>query len=201
MTLWPLLVFAAALAIAAASPGPAIVTLVARVLAFGVARNVGFAVGLLLGDLVWLGCGVFGAAALATQAHELFVALKYAGAAYLLYLAIKLWTAPPAAPGTAARGTGRDLWGGLSVALANPKTMMFYLALVPSLVDVTALDVPGFAALCLIVVAVYGGVLAAYIAAAARARRLFTSTRALRAAHRGGSVILTGAAATVALRA
>lgn len=201
--MWPLVVFAAALAIAAASPGPAIITLVARVLALGGRRNVAFAAGLLLGDLIWLACGVFGAAALASQAHGLFVALKYAGAVYLLYLAVKLWTAPTAVASREAvtRGSGWDVWGGLSVALANPKTMMFYLALVPTLVDVPDLDTLTFVALCAVVIAVYGSVLAAYIGTAARARRLFASPQALRAANRGGSVVMVGAAATVALRA
>ncbi|MBV8535701.1 MAG: LysE family translocator, partial [Alphaproteobacteria bacterium] len=133
MSLWPLAVFTAALVIASASPGPAVVTLVARVLTSGGQANVGFAAGLLLGDLAWLVLGVFGAATLASEAHTLFTALKYAGVAYLAYLAVRMWTAEPHVDPSAAprRGTGWGVWGGLSLALANPKTMVFYMALVP----------------------------------------------------------------------
>jgi threonine/homoserine/homoserine lactone efflux protein len=203
MAVWSLVLFAAALGIAAASPGPAVVTLVARVLAKGARANFGFAAGLLLGDLVWLACGVFGAAALATRAHVLFVGLKYAGAAYLLYLAVRLWRAElHAAPaGMPGRGTGWGAWGGLSVALANPKTMMFYLALVPTLLDETRLDATAFVELCAVIIVIYGSVLAAYAVAASRARRLFGSPRALRLANRGGSIVIAGAAVAVAVRA
>jgi threonine/homoserine/homoserine lactone efflux protein len=203
MNLWPLAVFAAALVIASASPGPAVVTLVARVLTAGGRANIGFAAGLLLGDLAWLGCGVFGAATLATEAHALFVALKYVGALYLLYLAVRLWTAEPHVDPAAVprRGTGWGVWGGLSLALANPKTMMFYMALVPTLVDVTRLNGAMFAGLCAVVVVVVGAVDSTYIAAASRARRFFASPRALRLANRGGSVIIAGAAVAVAAKA
>lgn len=203
MSLWPLAIFAGVLGVAAASPGPAIVALVARVLSTGARANVAFAAGLLLGDLVWLACGVFGAATLATEAHGVFVALKYAGAAYLLYLAIRLWTAEPrpAATTMPRRGSGWGAWGGLSLALANPKTMMFYLALVPTLIDERQLNGVMFAAMCAVIVAVVSTVLAAYILAASRARRLFASPRALRLANRGGSVVIAGAAVSVATRA
>jgi threonine/homoserine/homoserine lactone efflux protein len=203
MNLWPLAVFSAALVIASASPGPAVVTLVARVLASGGRANVGFAAGLLLGDLAWLVCGVFGAATLASEAHELFVVLKYAAAAYLLYLAIRMWVAEPHVDPAAAsrRGAGWSVWGGLSLALANPKTMVFYVALVPTLIDVTRLDGATFAGLSAVVVVVVGAVDFTYIVAASRARRMFASPRALRIANRGGSVIIAGAAVAVATRA
>lgn len=169
-------------------------------LAKGAHANLGFAAGLLVGDLVWLTCGVIGAAALA---HMLFAGLKYAGAAYLLYLAVRLWRGEPqAAPaGRPHRGLGWGVWGGLSVALANPKTMMFYLALVPTLLDEPHLDALAFAELCTVIVVVYGGVLTAYIVAASRARRLFASPRTLRLANRGGSVVIAEAAIAVAARA
>ncbi|HTP81592.1 MAG TPA: LysE family translocator [Alphaproteobacteria bacterium] len=203
MTLWPLAVFSAALVIASASPGPAVVTLVARVLVSGGRANLGFAAGLLLGDLAWLVLGVFGAATLASEAHALFVALKYAGALYLLYLAARMWTAEPQLDPAAvpSRGGGWGVWGGLSLALANPKTMMFYMALVPTLIDVTHLDAAMFAALCAVVAVVVAAVDACYIVAASRARRLFRSPRALRYANCGGSVVIAGAAVAVAARA
>jgi threonine/homoserine/homoserine lactone efflux protein len=203
MNLWPLAVFTAALVIASASPGPAVVTLVARVLTSGGRANVGFAAGLLLGDLAWLVCGVFGAATLASEAHTLFMALKYLGALYLLYLAVRMWTAEPQVDPAAMprRGGGWGVWGGLSLALANPKTMVFYMALVPTLIDVTRLDGVTFAGLFAVVVVVVGAVDASYIIAASRARRLFASPRALRYANRGGSVIIAGAAVAVATKA
>ena len=65
MHIWNLVVFATAICIATATPGPTIVTLVARVLATGRSDNFGFAIGIIAGDVLWLGAAVFGLAALA----------------------------------------------------------------------------------------------------------------------------------------
>ncbi len=77
---------------------------------------------------------------------------------------------------------------------------MFFLALVPTVVNLEALTPLGFVELAAIIAAVGGTVLTAYTLAAARARRLFTSPRALRLVNRGSSVAMAGAAAAVAAR-
>ena len=76
MALSAILLFAAVLAVAVATPGPTVAVLIARVLTLGPARNIGFAVGLVLGDIVWLATAVFGLAAVAEQAHGVMVALN-----------------------------------------------------------------------------------------------------------------------------
>lgn len=205
MEIWSVLVFAAALAVAIATPGPSMVALVARVLAQGRARNLAFGVGLVIGDVVWLACAVFGIAALATWMHEVMVILKWAGVAYLIYLAYKLWTTPVAAGGRPAQSGRARHWGeigsGLVMALANAKTMLFYLALLPNIIDVTGVDIGTFLQLSALLIVVYIGVLAVYMSGAHRARRLLTTPKALRAVNRGSAVVMTGAAAVVATRA
>jgi threonine/homoserine/homoserine lactone efflux protein len=203
MDIWPLLAFALAITIAGATPGPTIITLVARVLAGGRANNVAFAVGLVIGDIVWLAAAVFGVAALAIYAHDVLVVLRYLGAAYLIVLAYKMWTAPvetaPVAAG-ARNGGWQGALGGLGLAMSNPKTMMFYLALVPNLIDVTTLPILGFLELAVVITVILGAILAFYIAAAERARRLFRSHRAMRTVNRGASVVMAGTAIVVATR-
>ena len=97
MDLAGLLVFASALFIAAASPGPGIAAIVARVLGRGTRGALAFTAGVALGDVVWLTVAILGLSALAQAFHGVFEIVKYAGAAYLLYLAWRLWTAPVAA--------------------------------------------------------------------------------------------------------
>ena len=97
MDLAALLVFAGALVVAAASPGPTIAALVARVIGRGLDGAAAFTAGLMLGDLVWLAVAILGLAVVAQTFHEVFLVIKYAGAAYLLYLAYRMWTAPVAA--------------------------------------------------------------------------------------------------------
>jgi threonine/homoserine/homoserine lactone efflux protein len=154
--------------------------------------------------VVWLTFAVVGLAALAQAFHGVFLVVKYAGAAYLLYIAYKLWTAPAAAQEVEADRTSenpaRVFLGGLAVTLGNPKVMVFYLALLPTLLDLTRITVLGYAELVAATLGVLGVVFAAYIVLAARARRLFTSARAIRILNRTTGAVMAGAAAAVAAR-
>jgi threonine/homoserine/homoserine lactone efflux protein len=95
MSIESLVVFAVALFVAAASPGPGIAAIVARVLGRGTAGALAFTAGVATGDVVWLTVAVTGLAALASAFDGVFTVVKYAGAAYLLFIAWKLWNAPP----------------------------------------------------------------------------------------------------------
>ncbi|MEZ5833550.1 MAG: LysE family translocator [Dongiaceae bacterium] len=203
MDLGSIILFAVALAIAIATPGPTIATLVARILTMGPRRNIGFAIGLVFGDVLWLAAAVFGLATLAREAHEIMVAIKYIGAAYLLYLAYRMWTAPATGPMQSASGARLRLGsiaGGLAMAVSNPKTMLFYLALLPNLVPLGNIGAVTFAELTLLLTVVYVAVLAAYMTSATYARRLIASPRTVRIANRGSAIVMTGTAAIVATR-
>jgi threonine/homoserine/homoserine lactone efflux protein len=202
MDLTALLIFTGALLVAAASPGPGIVALVARVIGGGLTGVVPFVAGLIFGDLIWLAAAVLGLAVLAHAFHEVFVVIKFAGAAYLLYLAYRMWTAPAEAIGL-AEASRRDcraslLLAGLSVSLGNPKVIGFYLALLPNLIDLSHVDLFGYAELAGLCMAVLTVVLGGYVLAAARARALFTSRRAVRLFNRTGGTLMAGAAIAVA---
>jgi threonine/homoserine/homoserine lactone efflux protein len=99
MDLAGLLVFAVAYLMATASPGPGVAAVVARTLARGPGGSAGFIAGFVLGDLLWFSVAASGLALLAEAFAALFTALRYAGAAFLLFLAWKLWTAPAVVPG------------------------------------------------------------------------------------------------------
>ncbi|AWM85548.1 LysE family translocator [Microvirga sp. 17 mud 1-3] len=204
MDITGLLVFATALFIAAASPGPGIAAIVARVLGRGTRGAAAFGAGLAIGDVVWLTFAIVGLAALAQTFHEVFLVIKYAGAAYLLYIAYRLWTAPAAAREVAADGKAehpfRLFLGGFAVTMGNPKVMVFYLALLPTILDLTRVNLLGYAELVLATLSVLAVVLGAYIVLAARARRLFTSPRAIRILNRTTGTVMAGAAAAVAAR-
>ena len=201
-----LLVFSTALLVAAASPGPGVAALVARVLGRGTRGAVAFTAGIAAGDVVWLTLAVAGLAALAQAFQGVFLAIKYAGAAYLLYLGFKIWTAPVAAheleagPGSRDEHPVKAFLGGLAVTMGNPKVMVFYLALLPAILDLTRITAVGYAELVFATVAVLSLVFSGYILLAARARRLFTSERAVRAMNRGTGAVMAGAALAIASR-
>jgi len=201
MDLTALLIFTGALLVAAASPGPGIVALVARVIGGGLTGVVPFVAGLILGDLIWLAAAVLGLAVVAHTFHEAFIVIKFAGASYLLYLAYRMWTAPAEPSAVAAprreRSSGLFL-AGLSVSLGNPKVAGFYLALLPNLIDLGHVDLIGYAELAGLCITVLTVVLGAYALTAARARALFASPRAVRLFNRTGGALMAGAAVAVA---
>lgn len=203
MDLMTLLAFAVAFSIAAASPGPGMAAVVARGLGGGFRGAFPMVLGLVVGDIVYLSFAVFGLAAIAQTFGTLFLVIKYAGAAYLLYLAVKLWTAKPDPAAVTARVEEhwlRTLVAGLSLTLGNPKTMVFYLALLPTIVPLERLTALGFAELVLTVTVLLTLIGSAYGAAAAGARDLFRSPRALRRLNRVAGTMMAGAAAAVVAR-
>jgi len=203
MELTSLLVFAAALLVNAGSPGPSIAALVARVLSRGWRDVMPFLAAMWIGEAVWLACAVFGLVMIAETFHAVFVVIKWAGVAYLLWLAWKMWTAPVAAAGELPSGDGsrvKMFLAGLAITIGNPKIMVFYLALLPTIIDVSSVTVLGWAELTLAMALVLVAVDLAWVAAAAQARRLLTSPRAMRMANRAGATVMAGAAGVIATR-
>jgi threonine/homoserine/homoserine lactone efflux protein len=204
MSIAGLLLFCAAYAVATASPGPGIAAILARVLGRGLRGVPAFIAGFVVGDLIWFAVAAAGLAVLAQTFAVLFMAIKYAGAAYLLYLGWKLWTAPAQRTEVAADRRTDSPWrlflGGLSVTLGNPKVIVFFLALLPTVIDLAHLSVTGFVEIALLMVVILSSVLTAYALAAAGARRLFTSPRSIRIINRGTGTVMAGAAVAIAAR-
>jgi threonine/homoserine/homoserine lactone efflux protein len=204
MAVHSLMLFCVVYLVAVATPGPGIAAIVARVLGRGSVGLAPFIAGYVVGDLTWFTLAATGMAMLARSAHTLFLVIRYAGAAYLLYLAYRLWTAPTSLPEEGAvvpveRGSQLFL-ASLSLTLSNPKAMIFYLALLPTVVDLPNLTLAAFLEVALALGLILCAVLLAYAIAALRARRLFRSSRALRWLNRSTGTVLAGAAIAVAAR-
>lgn len=204
MSITGLLLFCAAYAVATASPGPGIAAVLARVLGRGLRGVPAFIAGFVAGDLVWFIVAATGLAVLAQTFAVLFLAIEYAGAAYLLYLAWKLWSSPVQQTEVVADRRTDSAWrlflGGLSVTLGNPKVIVFFLVLLPTMVDPAQLSVAGFVEIALLIVVILSSVLTAYALAGAGARRLFTSPRSIRIINRGTGTVMAGAAVAIAAR-
>lgn len=205
MSLYGLLVFSAIYLLAVASPGPGVAAVIARSLAKGTRGAPAFIAGFLVGDLIWFTIAATGLAALAQTAQALFVVVKYAGAAYLLYLACKLWRAPVSTTDTAAEiDGGQKRWqlflGSLLLTLANPKTIIFFLALLPTVVRLEELTLIGFVEIVIAISIVLPLTLGVYVLLADRARRIFKSATAVRRINRGTGAAMACAAVAVATR-
>jgi len=202
MTLSSLLLFAAIYFAAVATPGPGVAALIARVLGHGLRGVAPFIAGYFVADMIWLSAAATGLAVVAKSFAGVFVAIKFAGAAYLTYMAWRMATAPAVvdvAPPPATRGW-RAFLSSLSLTLGNPKVMVFFLSIMPLVVDVKTLTTLALVELAAVCAVVIFSTLALYALAANRARTFLRSTRAMRFVHRLAGGLMAGVAVAVATR-
>jgi threonine/homoserine/homoserine lactone efflux protein len=134
--------YLAAASLLAVTPGPGIFYVAARSLAGGRAEGIASSLGTALGGLVHVLAGALGISALVLASAELFTALKWVGAAYLVWLGVRTMMAArrnvPGADAAPAMGTRRAFREGVVVEALNPKTAAFYLAFIPQFLDPSA---------------------------------------------------------------
>jgi threonine/homoserine/homoserine lactone efflux protein len=134
MNTWPLLAFLAASVVLAVTPGPGVIYIVSRTLAQGRAAGVASIAGVASGNLLNSLGAALGLAALFALSSLAFTVVKFAGAAYLVYLGVKMLRGTPRAgtsPVFKRAPLGRVFREGVLVALLNPKTTIFFAAFLP----------------------------------------------------------------------
>ena len=177
MSLTSWLAYATLCAIFAMSPGPAVILTMTQSMAKGVRAGMGVIAGVEIGNIVYFTLSGLGLGAVLATSESAFLAIKYAGALYLIYLGIvTIRNARQAA--TEPDNDDRPLWRapvtqGLVNQLGNPKAILFYAALFPQFIDYQS----GNLALQLAILAatdivIEVPILVAYAALAARGRRL-----------------------------
>jgi threonine/homoserine/homoserine lactone efflux protein len=200
MTLTGFIAYAGALAIAAAIPGPGVTALIARALGSGFRPAFAMSVGLILGDLTYLTAVVLGLAFLAQTFGVIFMVVKWLGVVYLAWLAWKFWSTGITPEDIAAKkgstGLVSNFIGGLALTIGNPKTMIFYVAITPTVIDLHAITLADYGILAVVTVLVLMVVLVPYLAPA-KARGLLKSPRGLKYLSRGAATFMAGAAAAM----
>lgn len=200
------LIFAIALSIAIATPGPGIFAVTSCAIGRGFRDAVALICGVVVGDLIFFLLAALGLAALAHSMGDLFLFVKFAGAGYLIWLGVKLWRAPVAATPeggplpTRRRGFGHNALAGVALTIGNPKTIAFYAGLLPTFVEVEKLTATDLALMMLIMLPVVGGIPTAYAYAAARARRFLNSQRRVRLMNRTAGTMMISSGVAVATR-
>src|SRR3954468_10440825 len=112
--LW--LAFAAAAAVVIAIPGPTTLMVTGHAMSSGTRVALASLLGVALGDFTAIACSVLGLGAVLAASAEAFTVLKLVGAAYLIYLGIKLWRAPAVPLGAMAAGQGARRSVGRAIA-------------------------------------------------------------------------------------
>jgi threonine/homoserine/homoserine lactone efflux protein len=203
MEISSLLIFAGALAVVAGSPGPSLAILVARVLAHGHRDVWPFLAAMWIGEAIWLSLAVWGLNTIAQSFHLAFLTIKWLGVAYLLFLAWRMWNAHSHLQqgGRPERASPAKMFaGGLAVTLGNPKIMLFYMALLPAIIDLQRVTLLGWAELAVAMALILVAVDVVWVVMAMRVRRLLQSPKAIRIANRCSAGVMAGAATAIAAR-
>ncbi len=190
------LAFAAASSVLLVIPGPTVLLVVSYALGQGWRTALPMAVGVALGDFTAMTLSMLGLGALLATSATLFTVLKWVGAAYLVYLGIRLWRAGgtlDAAPRTDAVSAAKMLGHAWLVTALNPKSVTFFVAFLPAFLDPKAdflmqMLVFETTFLVLAFANAFG-----YALVASRARRLASDPRALGIVNKVGGGLLVGA--------
>ena len=196
------LAYMAALAVAASIPGPGMTALVARSVSCGASTGFAMLAGLILGDLTYLSLAVFGLAILAATFSALFILVKWGATIYLCYLAWLFWTAGHQRISETTSSKRANLLAaclsGYTITLGNPKTIAFYLALLPLVVDLEQITMQSWGLILIpITIMVLASVGTVFVLGAIAVRHLLSSERAQKTLHRGAAVTMVVAAGTM----
>jgi len=196
MTFQAWLAFAAATSVLLVIPGPTILLVVSYALGQGWRTALPTALGVALGDFTALTVSLLGLGALLATSAELFTLLKWLGAAYLIWLGIKLWRvgakleAEPKTDRRAALAMALHAW---IVTALNPKSITFFVAFVPQFLDPAGDFWDQVLVIEITFVALAFANAFGYALIAARARALVANANALLWINRVGGTLLIGA--------
>lgn len=192
------------------SPGPAVLLVISQALRGGATRGIRSALGILAANALWFTLSALGVGAAVLAAGDLFLAIRWRGAAYLVYLAFRsAWAAfhpadrhksdaQHASPDRLPGGPGRDLLRGFLLQMTNPKALIFFVAILPQFIDPAERVEPQMLILGATSIAAEFPVLALYAALASRAGRSTQNRRWVRTIDLAVALLLLAAAGGVA---
>lgn len=184
------------------SPGPAVMLLIACGLAHGARRSTWASLGILSANAIYFAISATALGAVLAASREFFTAVKWFGAAYLVYVGLSALIGRPSpitvSNANARSNAPRDLYlAGLTLQLANPKTLIFFVAILPQFVDARLPIGAQMIWLAAGSIIPEFFILAGYGWLASRARRVATDPRYMRWTDRIAGILVLGAAALV----
>lgn len=120
------------------TPGPAVLFVVSQALSRGGAASVAGAVGILGANVLYFALSATGLGAVLLASYELFALIRWLGAAYLIWLGVRAFVgraAPRSPDSTPDTGASRTCVNGFVLQAANPKALLFFVALLPQFID------------------------------------------------------------------
>ena len=200
MTLHTWLTFLLATAVLLAIPGPTALMVIGQSLGAGRRHALPLVAGVALGDLTAITLSLAGLGAVLAASAAAFTLLKWMGAAYLIYLGVRLWRAPvseDAAPPLRAGAAFRQAY---VVTALNPKGIAFFVAFVPQFISPFAAFLPQAVVLVASFVLMASASVLLWASLAGQASSLVRRPSVRRGFNRAGGGVLVGAGLALVLR-
>ena len=199
MSLLSIFSLAIAMFILAATPGPGVFATLSRPLASGFVPSLAVIAGIVTGDIIFLLFAIMGMSVIAQAMGNFFVVIKIIGAAYLIFLGIKIWRSKPVLVQEVKKGKNKNygnFLSGLFITLANPKVILFYCGFLPTFMDLSSLGPIDICIVAITISIVLSSVMIFYAFLANQARVFFSSPHSVKRLNRtaGGVMIATGVA-------
>lgn len=171
---------AASMAVLAALPSVSALTVTAKSASSGFIHGVFTAIGIVVGDIIFILLAVFGLVTLVQTLGSAFFLMKYICGAYLIWLGIKLWRSSPKQM-QRKQNSGSSLlesfMTGLFITLGDQKVVLFYIGFLPAFLDLNKLTYIDISVLILITFCAVGGVKIGYAYAADKANTLMNDRK------------------------
>ena len=204
MTLESGLAFFIAILIFGVTPGPGVLAVLARALVNGARGCIFLSLGMAISDIVYLILACMGLAVVAQEWGNVFLVVRLTGAAYLIYMGYRLWMTPVTTQEntekTAEAGKLASFIQVFLISASNPKVILFYIAFLPTFMDVTILSPADVLVASVLTLAGLMLGLMLIASGAAKAGGYVTSSRSMRRVNKISGSIMVGAGSFLALQ-
>lgn len=193
-----------AYAVISVIPGPSVFMVIGQSLSRGTRAAIACIMGDITGGVVVMTASYLGLGLILASSSVAFIALKWAGVAYMAWLGLMqiraAWNLTEIKPTSPASSRG-SLGAGFLTGVLNPKAIMFYMAFLAQFIDPTAPQLPQFLVLMATSTLVVALVLGAYALLASKVSARLQSLKARkRMSYTGGSCLLGGSVVMAATR-
>ncbi len=188
--------FAFGILILAVSPGPGVVASVSKAISDGFVSSLYVIAGLAIGDVCFLTLALLGMSTISSFAGNLFFIIRIAGGLYLVYLGVKYFFAKASELKSEASKNPNDAYktfaSGFMVTMSNPKPILFYASVVPTIINVKDVHIVEALLMISIVIGVSFLVLGTYCYLATLTGKLIGSAAAQKRINYISGVLMIG---------
>ncbi|WP_445358334.1 LysE family translocator [Microbulbifer sp. ANSA005] len=188
-------------------PGPGVLAVVSRSVTLGLRQGLITVVGIVVGDYFFILLALLGLATLAETLGSLFIVIKYAGAAYLIWLGVNLFLSAKKRQvdqnqiaTSHSHSSFSSFLLGLVTTLGNPKAILFYVSFFPAFLDLTRVASLDIAIIFAIATLAVGSVMAGYAYLACKARSTISQSGKTPALKYGSGALLIGSGVFIAAK-